>query len=519
MSAHLVLANFGCELLGFQAISSAVKKAGHRVSLAFDPGLFDDRVYFRNRHLARFFNVTDKIVDDIVELEPDVVGLYLISDTYRWSRYVARRVKELIDVPILVGGVIPAGSPERIIREDWVDIACIGDGVLPTVRLLDSLAAGKVDTAIENLCFKKRDGSIIMNPRTPPMDLNEEQVYDKALYEGHLPLNYCYMTVASKGCPFRCNYCSQSFLQEQYSPSGHYCEWRDIDHIIDEVKTMKARYGFKEIDFRDNTFITSPKRTREFLNRFMEECGKIPFKVMTFPGSVSGEMAALLKRAGCYKVQFGVQSVSEKTRGEVLNRPGTNEKMLAGFRAMDRAGLKYSIDHIFNLPGEGEKEQREAALTYAQCKELSRITCFWLAYFPGSKIVDIAAELGVLSNEDVERINSLEPDGFYLDSGILKDKKRIRMFNRYHVLFRAMPLLTPFMVKAILNLRLHHLVNLLPKQVCLWSVDILVTLLGDQEGLSYLKSNWWQLRRNFWRALKGNHRVKKEYFDELFTIR
>ena len=53
MGAHIVLTNFGCELPAFEALAYDLRKSDHKVSLVFDPFLFDDRIYFRNKNIFR----------------------------------------------------------------------------------------------------------------------------------------------------------------------------------------------------------------------------------------------------------------------------------------------------------------------------------------------------------------------------------------------------------------------------------------------------------------------------------
>jgi hypothetical protein len=246
--------------------------------------------------------------------------------------------------------------------------------------------------------------------------------------------------------------------------------------------------------------------------------GQMPYKVMTHPSTMTVEIARKLKETGCYKVQFGVQTVNEKIREDILDRKGSDEKLIEGLRACDEAGLKFSIDHIFNLPGDSEVDQIAASRLYSQFKYIGRITCFWLSYFPGSEIVDIAHSMGVLNDKDVDNINSLEPDGFYLDTGFLRDKDKIKMYNRYHVLLRAMPFLSERVVDFILHHNLHKLFDLLPKTIFLWFIDTIVTYRErDIEGYCYLQTYWNQIRRYFWISLLGKHRLSRKEFLEIFN--
>ena len=145
----------GSELLGLERMSAFLKERGHKVSLAFDPALFAERVYIENPHLAKVFSTTQETIDQIILQKPDIVGFSVIADIYQWALYVATEVKKKIDIPIIFGGVMPMSNPEVVLKNDCVDIVCIDDGEHPMAELLESMGKGRMRTDIENLCFKE----------------------------------------------------------------------------------------------------------------------------------------------------------------------------------------------------------------------------------------------------------------------------------------------------------------------------------------------------------------------------
>ena len=150
----------GSELLGIERMSAFLKQKGHKVSLAFDPSLFAERVYIENPYFAKLFSTTQETIDEIVSQNPDIVGFSVIADIYQWALYVATEVKKRIDVPVIFGGVMPMSNPEVVLKNDCVDIVCIDDGEHPMAELLESMERGSMRADIKNLCFK--DGGKIM---------------------------------------------------------------------------------------------------------------------------------------------------------------------------------------------------------------------------------------------------------------------------------------------------------------------------------------------------------------------
>ncbi len=503
---NITFAAMGCELLGLEALSTALKRKKHKVSLVFDPSLFDDKVYFHNKTLAKIFRINQKkIVNKILKTNPDIIGFYIITDTLNWTEKIAILLKKKApNIPIVCGGIYPTSNPENLIKKAWVDIICRGEGEQPLLELLESMSKGNINYKIENLWFKK-EKKIIKNPIRPPMKGCDFPRYDKSLFEKVIPMNNSFIIVTTKGCPFKCTYCSESFLQPIYEPkTGRYFVRKDVDIVITELKEMKQKYKFRTLDIRDNTFTIDKKWALDFCKKYQKDI-KTPFKVMTHPATIDYEVASALKKAGCFKCQFGVQTMNEKIRKEVLHRPFSNERIIDGFKACDKAKIPYSIDHIFNLPGESEQDHIKSTYIYSYCKSLMRITCFWLAYFPGTEIVDIARKMNILTDKDVEKINNVEDNCFYLKTGSLKDKKKIKALNSYNILMRAIPLLPGRFIRFVLKHKLQRILKYIPKYLALWTIDILVSIKKkDLEGLTYLKYYLWQIKRKSNEFLGGN---------------
>ena len=135
----------GAENLGVEALSAALKGAGHGVTLAYDPSLFDDLVYYKIPFLAKLFDVKERVIKKVVASKPDLVGINVFVDNFKWACYMAREIKKRINVPVIFGGVFPTACPERVLKEDCVDMVCLGEGEEPLLELISSMEKGEID--------------------------------------------------------------------------------------------------------------------------------------------------------------------------------------------------------------------------------------------------------------------------------------------------------------------------------------------------------------------------------------
>lgn len=488
----VVFAVMGEENLATGSLSAVLKAAGHETSLAYDPALFDERIYFHIDFLARLFSQREKVIRKIVTERPDLVAISVFSDNYQWALAIAEGVKKRIDVPIILGGVFATNCPETVIASPFVDIVCVGEGEAPMLELCDSMRRGEMDYGIKNLWFKK-DGEVVSNPCRPLQNLDDLPPFDKEIFEDDIRIADRYYTLASKGCICACSYCSQSFYKEFHGRKDG--RRKSVDLLIDELVAAKEKYDFRLVDLEDNILFSNLRWFREFAGKYVERVG-VPYICMGHPLCVSDEVARLLKQSGCYRLQLGIQSMDEENRKTFLHRPETNERITKCFAHLDRHGVQYSVDHIFGLPNERDKEHlRDAASAYSQCEMIHKINCFFLTCFPKTPMVQYAIEHGMIRPEDEAKINAGEQD-FYYDYGITVDDELKRLFKAYAIFFRIIPILPQSWRFKIIEREWVKYFALLPKTATLFCIDMYLTFRNrDPVSRHLLNKYLWWLRR------------------------
>jgi len=473
----------GAENLAAEQLSAILKQKGHEVELAFDAALFDDKVYFYIPWLYRLFDKRKQVIKDIVESNADIIGFTVFTDNYEWACHMAKEVKkQLPNTPIIFGGIYPTTCPEVVIKNDFVDMVCVGEAEESIPELLESMQQGRIDYTIRNLWFKNNN-KIIKNSQRPLVDLETLPPYDKSLFEGNVPLKRVYLTVTSRGCPFGCSFCSQNFMIK--FNKGIDRRKMSVGKVITELRVMKEKYHFKEVDFKDNIFNTDKKWTLEFLKRYKKEIG-LPYRALGHVLFMDKEIAKAYKESGCHRLQFGIQTLNEQTRHKYLFRYETNTQIEKALNACDEAGLDYCCDHMFGLPGEGEEDYIEATRFYKKLKHCTRVTCFWTTFLPKTDLVKIAKERGAINDEDIEAINHARA-GYYYCEGSVKDVDLKKTIRNYQMLYRIMPVMPEKAVDFVLEHRLHKYLYLLPQLPILLAIDLIVSVMKyDNSAFQYM---------------------------------
>ena len=482
----------GGENLGVGYLSAFLKRAGHQVNLVFDPALFESQMSIDNKFLARIFNSQEKLIEAIKRNKPHLLAFSVITATYRWSLNLAMAIKEVMDIPIVFGGIHPTLVPENVLKSGCVDMVIRGEGEEAILELAESLEKGNLDYKIRNVWFKNK-GTIIRNPVRPPIqNLDKLPFPDKELYYSEYPVfKNEYSIITARGCPFHCTFCVNSALKSVYSGAQKYYRKRSVDNVISELALQKGKKIIVAIE--DDTFAIDREWLKEFSRRYSKEI-RFPFCCSLHPAMVNKDVVKLLKNANCYLVYLGIQSASGETRKRILKRYESNEQIMQAARLIKKSGINLSIDHILGLPYEWEEEQIMAANFYNQLKP-SRVNCYWLTYFPKIEIIKEAKEAGLISEDAVMCIENGfgKTDDDENDEEIPRDRKLL--FGKFRTLFHLMPLIPPKLTHLIIKNRLYRF---LPSSVIFGKVFIIVNAfrLRQKRLWIYIKYLAVYLRKN-----------------------
>ena len=443
---RIVFAHLGREQLGIEYLSSALKKEGHEVFLANDPDLFglDDNVFYIPR-LARWFSRKQSLLALIQSLNPDLIAFSCYTSTFPWAVDLLGDVRNFFRGPTVFGGIHVTLTPDSAIGKAGVDYAIRGEGDRALPLLVNALAGKGGLDQIPGLVW--RDGPTTRrNPLDQPVDLDTLPFPDKGLFEKEVDFRDDYLVMTSRGCPNRCTYCCERNLKELYG-AGHYRR-RSPGHVIEELLAMKRRYRFREVMFYDAVFALDKQWLRDFLSDYVKQIG-VKFRCLGHVRFLDDEMAELLRRSGCYNVEFGLQTINEQVRFDVLQRMDGNEEHARAFRACDRAGLRYDINHMFGLPGEAEQDFVEAAHFYAGLKMLNRVKVFYLTYFPKLEIGEIARQRGLISQDQLRDFDEGKQTGSYFHLDVARGEETLAMHRRFAALYKIVPLLSPARVQRM----------------------------------------------------------------------
>jgi radical SAM superfamily enzyme YgiQ (UPF0313 family) len=391
---------------GIRTISAVLRKEGYDVKLVFMT-LSED--YSRNYNLSELSQLLG------VCRESKLVGINSFASTSQRASRIISFLKKNLQIPIVYGGVHATISPEDCIKV--ADIVCIGEGEGAVIDLAKAIEKGKSFEKIKNLWIRKAD-RVVKNPvrktidnldSLPLPDYNIESHYilDKGrirkFREEDLAGQIFFLT--GRGCPYGCDYCSNSFFNRLYEGKRKtILRWHSPEYIIRGILELKRRFprALGYFDIRDDTFSLRPlKDIRKFCKLYKENV-KMRFKCLADPKTVSEDKMKLLVDAGCTDIIVGIQG-SEHTNLNIYHRNQKDEDVLRTAKILNKYKRKLAVmyDVITCNPYEKPEDIICLIKLLQKLPKPYYLSVNNLVFFPGSQLYKRAVDdLTIRSEKD-----------------------------------------------------------------------------------------------------------------------
>jgi anaerobic magnesium-protoporphyrin IX monomethyl ester cyclase len=192
----------------------------------------------------------------------------------------------------------------------------------------------------------------------PARDLIDLSAYRKTWKDAHgkFSLNL----VASRGCPFRCNWCAKPIFGDSY-------KLRPALDVASEMRLLKEDYGAEHLWFADDIFGLN-RHWLEELAQTVEAYGSvIPFKIQARADLLTRESASALRRAGCAEVWMGAESGSQKIL-DAMDKGLRVEEVVSAREHLKSEGIRGCYFLQLGYPGEHWEDIRKTIALVRETK-------------------------------------------------------------------------------------------------------------------------------------------------------
>jgi len=341
---------------------------------------------------------------------PAFIGISLMSlEYYNACKLTAYLKSNFKSIPVIWGGAHPTFSLEMCVGH--VDYACVGECENVILDIAKAVENGADLRAVNNICYKSSEG-IIKNKLYPLVDdLDSIPAYD------HLPVNSfirgsggdivnldrknfrkyarykgtTYSIMSSRGCPFSCSYCCNSYLANLYQTKK--IRRRSVETIISELeKGVGDNPEIKCIIFQDDCFMSCDNDYLEDFCRLYKKRVKRPFHVRAIPIFVNQNKIKSLKEAGLSWINLGLQSGSDRVCGDIYKRKSLKDDFLKAAAIIKSFKIAPLYDVILDNPFEADEDRFHTVRTLAETPRPFYPQFFSLSFFPGTELHERAAK-------------------------------------------------------------------------------------------------------------------------------
>ncbi|MBI4843669.1 MAG: B12-binding domain-containing radical SAM protein [Nitrospirae bacterium] len=387
-------------LTGLKYLAANAKACGHEAKILHLPGYFESAL--------------DPAVEAFIkEFDPHLIGISLMSIEYYPTINLTRLLKAKFSAPVIWGGVHAVIKPEDCLKHS--DYICCGEGERAIVSLLEHLRdkGRDIPPSIPNIWANHKGDYIKTQPSMPESDLDSFPMqeylpkYFYVLHKGKI-YNYsenprifrkhalyggtCHMMITTRGCPFNCGYCANSYLSKVY---GRKIRKRSVDNCMAELKEVKKDPYVLYINFEDDCFFS---HSREWISEFCKEYKKhidLPFMVRAIPTLLDREKLSMLDKADLSWIIMGVQSGSDRVNHEIYRREIKFESVRKAAEMLTEFRVVPYYEMITDNPYETERDSMETIKAMASLKKFYTISLSHLTFFPGTPLTERALSEGI----------------------------------------------------------------------------------------------------------------------------
>jgi radical SAM superfamily enzyme YgiQ (UPF0313 family) len=305
---------------------------------------------------------------------------------------VLQTVKRLAPqvLTVMGGPHVTFSAAETFATCSALDAAVLGEGEETLLDLSAAVEAGADLETAKGIAWRRHDG-IRFTPRRQfirdidslPMPARQRLPLGRYRALG-MPIS---MTT-SRGCPHRCIFCVGRRMV------GARVRCHSPARVVDELAYL-ATLGFHQVNLADDLFTADPRRCHAICDEILRRDLGIHWTAFARVDTVSDELLAHMKTAGCTAVSFGVESGNAAIL-RTIKKKITLKQVVAAVKMCVRAGVMPMASFILGLPGETPESLRETIEFGKRLESEGLVYGFHiLAPFPGTEVRERCHALGI----------------------------------------------------------------------------------------------------------------------------
>ena len=329
----------------------------------------------------------------IAEYRPNLVGLTATSPVYHNAQRLAGEIKRRFpEIPLAIGGVHATIVGRQVLEDcESFDLAVVGEGEETMREIVRALATGGGMAGISGVIFRSGNEIVKNAPRPLRAELDDtlrpaRRSLNLGLYHHYLPGKGLipYATIfTSRGCPYRCTFCSQHTMY------GRRVRWRSIESVIAELHEIVDELGIHHVIMMDETLTLDRKRTLALCQAIKDEGLDFTWEGWTHAATVDEELLRAMKSAGLIRLSFGIESGDPEVL-ERIKKNVTLEQIRRAFEIAAKVGIETRGSAILGHPFETRQTAWRTINFVRSISECQQIFLNVACPYPGTELYEYA---------------------------------------------------------------------------------------------------------------------------------
>jgi magnesium-protoporphyrin IX monomethyl ester (oxidative) cyclase len=341
----------------------------------------------------------EQVMAEVRALDWDMVGISYLTPQAKTAYSITRAIKSCNPGIKVIHGGVHATLFSGSVLENGADFCVLGEGEETFAELIESLAENTACDSIKGISYR-RNGQVINNERRAFISNLDElplparhllDLDDYVRHTIHVEEGLSLSIMASRGCPFSCNYCvSPLFWQRKV-------RFRTAENVLAEIKEAINKFGIRLFHFYDDNLTLNPGFVEKFCELIIREHLDIKWVFLDRTSHICQkiQLVDLMKKAGCVGIELGVEDCSQ----EVMTGINKQQTMDELFKVMEYINARQvrPLEEIMSFnPGEtiSSHYRRWENFSKFYCRKGLFIGQFATPY-PRTEFDDRASEWGI----------------------------------------------------------------------------------------------------------------------------
>ncbi len=390
----------------------------------------------------------------------DIIGVTsttpVISSCFKTIKVLKRLYP---DAKIIVGGWHASTMPIQTLDEcKEVDFVVKGEGEETIVELVQNILNGKKLEHIRGIAYRDKSGishetedrPLIKDLDTlpfPARQLLPLEAYKKIGFYtlgGYFKKDlYVCSIITSRGCANRCAFCADHVIYKET------CRFRSPENVVAEIEEMIRKDNIRIVFFFDTDFFLSPIHVKRICELIIEKKMKFIWGCSGRVNHISKDLLQLMKRAGCIRISFGVESGSPRILRSMHKNILISQVKKVMAMAKD-VGMPVYISFLYGMPGETIKDAKMTRQLLWELKPDFMAQSAIVPY-PGTDLYDYAFQRNLIKEASWESYS-------YLFNSLMDQPDAKKVINYQKKTQRNFYTSPFFFMKSLKNLKsIYHL--------------------------------------------------------------